>query len=142
MSPMKHSNNRPFISDDRSAAERDARRRSSEQQIEYILGVREFTDSGVQFLVAPMEKFRELRDSGQWLIDVSYGRPITPDDLVGAYGCCDIGEAMLEATMRIGLGAPPTFIARRDGEYLVAPIADWPRYAEVDWVKLDEFAAR
>ena len=142
MSRMKHSNKLPFVTDDRSAAERDARRRSSEQQMEYFLGVREFTNGDVEYIVAPMDNFRELHNSGQWLIDDSYGRLLTPERLVAAYVCCDIDEALLDATMRISHGAPSLFIGRRDGDYLVAPLSIWPRFSAVDWVKLDEFAGK
>ena len=136
---MNSSNQYPFVTDDRSAAERDARRRSSQQQIEYFLGTREYFEGEIEYIVAPMADFHELHDSGGWLIDDSYGRLITPDDLVAVSACCFIDEALLEATMRISLGAPSLFIGRRDGDYLVAPLSAWPRFAAVDWEKLDEF---
>lgn len=138
---MNSSNQYPFVTYERSAAERDARRRSSQQQIEYFLGTREYFEGEVEYISAPMDDFRELHESGGWLIDDSYGRLITPDDLVAVTVCCDIDEALLEATMRISHGAPSLFIGRRDGDYLVAPLSAWPRFAAVDWVKLDEFKA-
>lgn len=140
MSPTQHSEKQPFVTDDRPAAERDARRRSSEQQIEYVLGSREYFEGDVEFIVAPMDGFRALYDSGGWLIEDSYGRTLTPADLVAAYVCCEIDEAMLDATMRISHGAPTLFIGHRDGDYLVAPLSDWPLFSAVEWVKLDEFA--
>ena len=132
----------PFVTNDRSAAERDGRRRSGEQQIEYFLGVREFVNGDVEYIVARMDDFRALHDSGGWLHDVTYGRPMDPNHLTAAYVCCDIGEAMLDATERIIHGSPSLFIGSRDGAYLVAPMEKWPRFSAVGWRKLDEFAKK
>jgi hypothetical protein len=142
MSYTNPSNQCPFVTDDRSAAERDARRRSSEQQIEYVLASREYFEGEVEYIVAPMDDFRELHGSGGWLIDDLYGRLITPDELVAESVCCDIDEALLEATMRISHGAPSLFIGIRDGDYLVAPLSAWRRFSAVGWVKLDDFKAK
>ncbi len=137
---MMNSERQPFVTNDRSAALRDARRRSSQQRIEYFLGVRESTNDDVEYIVAPDGDFLALHDEGGWLYDESYGAPITPDDLTAAYVCGDMDEAMLDATMRITAGAPALFIALREGGYLVAPLVDWPRFAKVGWQKIAQFA--
>ncbi len=139
MSPTNHSKQHPFVTYDLMAAQYDARHRSSVQQIEYVIGVREDFDCNVEYIVVPFSDFRPLHQAGGWLLDDSYGRPITPQYLIAACVCCDIDEAMLDATMRISHGAPPLFIGHRDSDYLVAPIADWPRFSAVGWRTLDEF---
>jgi len=139
MNPTNHSEQHHFVTYDLSAAQHDAQRRSSEQQIEYMIGVREDIDFAVEYIVAPFSDFRTLHQADGWLLDDCYGRPITPQGLIAAFVCCDIEEAMFDATLRISHGAPPLFIGRRDGDYLVAPSADWPRFSAVGWRKIDEF---
>lgn len=140
MSPTIHSKQPPYVTDDRAAAQRDAQRRSSEQQVEYVLGLREDVDCDVEYIVSPFSDFPALRRSGGWLLDGSFGRPITADDLIAAYVCPEIDEAMMDATMRVTHGAPSLFIGHRDGAYLVAPITDWPRFSRVGWRQIDRLA--
>ena len=142
MNPTDHSEQLPFVTDDRSGAERDARRRSSEQQIEYVLGSREYFEGDVEYIVIPMCDLRALRDAGGWLIEDSYGRQLTEADLVAAYVCCEIDEALLDATMRISHGSPSLCIGRREDDYIVAPLDQWPRFAAVGWRQLDRFTQK
>lgn len=118
----------PYVTDDYSDADRDARMRSSRHGRAYFIGVR-FFDDEPEYLVAPLADFRRFHTVG-WLLDRTYGEPRDPDHDYFVYFASDYEDAVLEAALRLHRVGIATAIAVGYGEdethYVVMPLRDFP----------------
>ena len=132
----------PYVTTEYSDADREARMRSSRHRHPYVVGERLVKHGELEYLVAPLAEFDQYHEVG-WLIYNTYGEPRDPSMDYRAYSTIDLEDAMLEAALRLHRVGVATVVAvRGDGEwteYLVAPLADFPRLEAVDWRVRDLF---
>ena len=116
--------------------------RSSRHRHPYFVGERLLKHGEFEYLVAPLAEFDQYHEVG-WLIYNTYGEPRNPESDYCLCGTVDLEGAMLEAALRLHRVGVATVVAvRGDGEwteYLVAPLADFPRLEAVDWRIRDLF---
>jgi hypothetical protein len=98
---------------------------------------------GEQFIVAPLDTFREFNEYGM-LLHNTYGEERDPRLNDAVYGAGDYVDAILEATHRIHRAGVPRAVAVRRGprfeyEFIVVPVAKLSRMEEVGWRTIDEF---